>query len=144
MPRSSVTERLDNLEDRLWSRYPDLAPLSDPRRWKHAEGRLCATLPRHLLGKLIEGHDLVSAAGRGEADVPRSGSANLYQAYRWVLWRGVQFGAPLDLLDKRWPSSHPRQLGHLPRDHPTRRPHARPWQIRPVHPRRASAAYSPP
>lgn len=97
MRRSSFAERLDRLEDRLWSRFPELAPLSDPRRWKHAEDRLCETLPRHVLGKLIEGHDLSSAAGRGGVDVARSGPANLFRAYQWVLWRGVRFGAPLDL-----------------------------------------------
>ena len=100
MTRNSLTERLDRLEDRVWSRYPDLAPPNHPRREKHARDRLAATMSRHNLIKLVKGMELYWAVRRGKVDAPYSGPANLYVASRWVLWRGLRFGAPLDLSDR--------------------------------------------
>ena len=100
MPRNSLTERLDRLEDRVWSRYPELAPPTDPRRREYAERRLCETISRRCVIELVKGMELYSAAWRGKVDAPRSGPVNLYLAYHWVLRRGLQFGAPLDLSDR--------------------------------------------
>ena len=100
MPRNSLTERLDRLEDRVWSRYPDLAPPSHPRRREHAERRIFATIPHQYVLELVKGMELYQDITRGKVEAPHSGPANLYVASRWVLWRGLRFGAPLDLSDR--------------------------------------------
>ena len=100
MLRNSLTERLDRLEDRLWSRYPELAPRSDPRWRRAAHERLHATLSRDSLNELVKGMDLYWVPPQEMLDPSSRGARNLYLASGTVLWRGLEFGAPLDLSDR--------------------------------------------